>query len=40
MEKTIAKLWEQARKYNELSNVYSEIADQYVKLTQELEDEN
>ena len=33
------QLWEKARMYNELSHHYSNIADIYVKLAQEMEDE-
>ena len=33
------QLWQKARMYNELSNHYSNIADIYIKLAQELEDE-
>lgn len=33
------ELWRQAKMYNELSHYYSNIADIYVKLAQELEDE-
>ena len=30
-------MWERVRYYNELSHVYSEVADKLAKLTQELE---
>ena len=33
------QLWQKARMYNELSHHYSNIADIYIKLAQELEDE-
>lgn len=33
------KLWEKIRYYNSLSHIYSEIADDLIKLAQEIDDE-
>ena len=33
------KLWEKVREYNQLSHIYSDMADELTHLAQELEDE-